>query len=138
MKGNILLSLLIVLFLGASAFLLGNASVSQAGENHGEYHLVWGELVDEYSECVGECDQSEGTRTHTQTRECVRVRGEGSNECERGETQERSREEACEIEEPVACEVPEEPKEPEQPQPSEPVAGEVQPASPPAPNQCTE
>src|SRR3990167_1654795 len=132
-KGNSVLSWLIVLFLGASAFLLGNASVSQAGENHGGYHREWGEWVDEYSECVGDCGQNEGTRTHTRTRRCERVRGEGHNECDRGETQERSREEACEIEEPVACEVPEEPKEPEQPQPSEPVAGEVATASPPAP-----
>src|SRR3990167_3267552 len=158
-KGNILLSLLIVLFLGASAFLLGNASVSQATGNHNE----WGEW--EYSdwgscEAVNECG-SEGVQYATRTRTCEEVGGHGEDECEiekekvwdywwctrsgcpwhweyTPETQEEQIEQSCQLEEYEACEVPEEPKEPEQPQPSEPVAGNVQPASPPPPNQCSE
>src|SRR3990167_9871780 len=37
------------------------------------YRWVWGELTDEYGDCTGDCENHEGTRLHTQSRECVRV-----------------------------------------------------------------
>ena len=76
---------------------------------------VWGELQDKYGPCEGKCESNEGQKLHSQVRDCTQVflgeegYSEGPDQCKEGEDQTRERYEDCYIEEPVACELPEEP-----------------------------
>ena len=102
MKGNILISLLIVLFLGVSAYLLGTATIAKAtSPTHKQWSITqW----TDWSECqpVAECGTDEGTQLRKSYRVCSFHPG-GRADCRLGDilwlqTQERS----CEVETP-AC-----------------------------------
>ena len=105
MKGNILISLLIVLFLGVSAYLLGTATIAKATRpTHKQWSITqW----TDWSACepVAECGTDEGTQSRQSYRVCSFHPG-GHADCQLGDilwlqTQERS----CEVETP-ACEEP--------------------------------